>query len=538
MKIIRDKEADTDVTEDFLLCNRCGSCMSACPVYDVIGEEWSGPRGKVELAEFFFRGGKVDEKEINRVSEVCLHCKTCLENCPSGTRADEIIMAVKNEMGKRGLIPFYKRVLLFVLDGMNNFIFKTMRFFKLTRKDNRPQTKRSPFSFLFPLLGWPRQRFVPMPNDRSFIRANSGFFSAADAEITFFDPRLLTEKEMLGFDWEKAEELAGKVKKAREINLKNSSKACFFVGDMVNNFFSEEAQSIVYLLNLLGVDVVVPENQTCCFAPAFYSGDIAGARKGARRLIRILSSYQYDWLVTSCASGGLMLKKEYPRLLDLNKDGFFDIQWDSERELLKRKTINKENLSEEARLYSENIKGKIRDINELVAELLFFAPQKNDYEKLFSGHGAKEKGPDKNKKDIDYRCDGKDRRPVVVYHHPCHLNRGQGIYSEPEYILKMLPGYRYVRMGNDTTCCGGGGVFTFTESKISEKIARGKVLSITKAGADIVSTSCPVCRIQLMDMTGRDLGIEYGGKTHKVKKVSVKTPVELLVRDLKSISRP
>ncbi|HMA76604.1 MAG TPA: (Fe-S)-binding protein, partial [Candidatus Krumholzibacteriaceae bacterium] len=463
MKIARDKETDTDVTEDFLLCNRCGSCMSACPVYDVIGEEWSGPRGKVELAENFFKGGKVDEKEINRVSEVCLHCKTCQENCPSGTRADEIIMAVKNEMAGRGLIPFYKRVILFLLDKMNNFILSAMRLFKLTRKDNRPQTNRSPFSFLFPLLGWSRQRFVPMPNDRSFVRDNSGFFSASDVEITFFDPQLLTEKEMPGFDWEKAEDLADRVKRAREINLNKNSKACFFVGDMVNDFFTEEAESIVYLLNLLGVDVVVPENQTCCFAPAFYSGDIARARKGARRLIRILSSYSYDWLVTSCASGGLMLKKEYPRLLDLNKDGFFDIQPGSGGELLERKTGYKESLSEEGRLYSENIKGKIRDINELVAELLFFVPEKNDYERLFSGRGAEEKG--KGEEITDYRSTGKERRPVVVYHHPCHLNRGQGIYSEPEYILKMLPGYRYVKMENDSVCCGGGGVFTFTESK-------------------------------------------------------------------------
>jgi len=39
-------------------------------------------------------------------------------------------------------------------------------------------------------------------------------------------------------------------------------------------------------------------------------------------------------------------------------------------------------------------------------------------------------------------------------------------------------------------------------------------------------------------MTGREMGGEYMEKTHRAGKVSVKTPVELLVGDLKRISKP
>ncbi|MCD6379686.1 (Fe-S)-binding protein [bacterium] len=541
MKIIAGKESNRDVTEDFLLCNRCGSCISACPIYDVIREEWSGPRGKIELAEAFFRGEDVDEKQIRRVSDVCLHCKTCEENCPSGARADEIILAVKNETGRRGLIPVYKRILLYLLNRINNSFFNTMRFLGLTRKGPLYETRsRSPLNFLFPILGWPRKRFVPMPTKKSFIQSNADFFSAAELDVSFLDTETLARNNERDFDWEKAEELTEKVKRARNINLKSKRRACFFIGDMVNNFFREEAEDIIYLLNLLGVDVVVPQNQPCCFAPAFYSGDIDGARKGAEELIKILSSYEYDWIVTSCASGGLMLKKEYPRLLDLNDDGFFNIEWDEKREVLKRAREShgeQEGYKEARKLYSEKLEGRIRDINELVAELLFFVPEKTGYERLFVVDNNK-KGDVTlgNEKMLD-GSDKEDKRPIVVYHHPCHLNRGQDINSEPEYILKMLPGHRYFRMENDRVCCGGGGVFTFTESGISEKVARKKVVSIAKANAEVVSTSCPVCRIQLMDMLGRDLGVESGNKTLKLKELPVKTPVELLVEDLKVISK-
>jgi Fe-S oxidoreductase len=424
---------------------------------------------------------------------------------------------------------------------MNNSFFNTMRFFGLTRRGPLYGTRsRSPLNFLFPLLGWPRRRFVPMPTKKSFIQTNADFFSAAESDASLLDTKTLTRNNERCFDWEKAEELTDKVKRARDMNLKSKRRACFFIGDMVNNFFREEAEDIIYLLNLLGVDVVVPQNQPCCFAPAFYSGDIDGARKGAEELIKILSSYEYDWIVTSCASGGLMLKKEYPRLLDLNNDGFFNIEWDKKSEVFKRAQENhgeQEGYKEARKLYSSKLQGRIRDINELVAELLFFVPEKTDYERLFSvGNNKKGDGNRGNEKVLD-DSDKEDKRPIVVYHHPCHLNRGQGINSEPEYILKMLPGHRYFRMENDRVCCGGGGVFTFTQSELSEKVARKKVAAIAESQADTVSTSCPMCRIQLMDMLGRDLGVESENKTLKLKELPVKTPVELLVEDLKVISK-
>ena len=41
------EERKRNLTDDFLLCNRCGACKAVCPVADVLSEEWASARGKV-----------------------------------------------------------------------------------------------------------------------------------------------------------------------------------------------------------------------------------------------------------------------------------------------------------------------------------------------------------------------------------------------------------------------------------------------------------------------------------------------------------
>ncbi len=535
------REKDHDVTEDFLLCNRCGSCRAVCPVFDIIREEWASARGKIEVAEAFFRGEGVKEESLRRIFDLCLHCKTCEENCPSGARADEIIMAVRAEMGRRGMIPKLKRAALRILDGMDKYLFRAARFLGLRRRSSVHGTRgRSPLNFLYPLLGWSRQRFLPLPSKKAFIEANPSVFKASRLEGSLPRSPAMAEIENAGLEQGAASLLVSEILEARESNMRQGRRACLFLGHAVNNFFAGEAADMVFVLNLLGIDVTVPPDQICCFAPNFYTGDIEGAGDGAARLVRILSRYSCDWIVTSCASGGLMLKREYPRLFDIEKDGFFRIGWDSAEEVFTREEpgSGENRYAAEGELYQANVKGRIRDINELVAGFLSFQPPEDDYEELFLRRGAGRGRDSAGTKDAAEEAGsaGGDGRPVVVYHHPCHLNRGQGVSAEPEHILSLLPGYRFVKMENDDSCCGGGGMFTFTEAESSEKIGRKKIEAIAEAGPDIVSTSCPVCRIQLMDMLGRDYGGELAMPEKKLRLIPVMTPIELLAKELRKIT--
>jgi Fe-S oxidoreductase len=99
-----------DITDDFLLCNRCGTCRAVCPLFTVFREEWASARGKVELAEAYFQGADVPPEKIQEIFDLCLHCMSCEENCPSGMRADEVVMAVRADMARKGMIPRVKRL--------------------------------------------------------------------------------------------------------------------------------------------------------------------------------------------------------------------------------------------------------------------------------------------------------------------------------------------------------------------------------------------------------------------------------------------
>ena len=604
MKTTRDETEKTerDVTRDLLLCNRCGNCRAVCPVFDVLREEPAGSRGKVELAEAFFRGEAVDEREMQRVFDLCLHCMTCEENCPSGMRADEIVMAVRAELARRGRIPRLKRLALRLLDGMDNILFKTLRVLRITRRGPlHGVTSRSAFSPLFPLLGWSRDRSIPLPAARPFLADAPELSRATEAPLA-----PLTEGEGTGGDAsaertpaseagarrsavpsgaglpareDAAADLLSRVREARERNLAEGRRACFFVGHAVNHFFPEEARAVVRVLNLLGVDVLAPKDQLCCGAPVYYAGDIDGARRAALRAMERLAGHEYDWIVTTCATGGTALRKDFPRLFDVTGDGYFTVTWDEEQEEFVRdpdSTPAGGRFPEGAALWKRAVEGRVRDVNELVAEFLGLVDDRPDPDAVLRTIGdagaaqgerpaadaviEEERGAERPAADAgggdDSRggrpmdapgrdddtsstsgpaSDAPDDRPVVTWHHPCHLNRGQGVDWQPEAILRALPGWRYEPMVDADRCCGGGGAFTFVHDEVAAAIGKRKMDAVAAVAPDIVSTSCPICRIHLMDLLRRRFVVEAEKRGEAPREIPVRTPVELLDEALQAL---
>jgi glycolate oxidase iron-sulfur subunit len=534
-----DREHNRNVADDFLLCNRCGACRAVCPVAGAVGEEWASARGKVELAEAFFRGEKLSDEDLRKAFDLCLHCMTCEENCPSGMRADEVILAARTEMARRGKMPKMKKIALGMIDGMDAALFRLMRMLGLSRKGPPHGTGgKSPLSVFYPLLGWSRQRFFPLPRSKPFLKRGSEFFPASFFDEMLLDPVRFTGKkyEDTGFNQPAASELIELVLRTRIKNRAERRRAFFFVGHTVNHFFPEEAEAIVLVLNILGIDVHAPAGQTCCGAPQFYSGDIDAARRSAARVVEQISRVESDWIVTSCASGGRMLKHEFPRLFDLNEDGFFDIAWDPVTEVFTRKgegSSAREKYLETGELYRKHIEARVFDINEMIVDLLGLEKAARGFDSMVAGMDEERMEP--RQEEI---VDGEpDQRPVVSYHHPCHLNRGQQVDWQPEMILEKLPGWKYTRMKDADVCCGGGGMFTFTHPEESESIANRKIDSIEEALPGVVATACPLCRIQLTDMIRRRFRIEAKEKGRQIREIPVVSPVELLAGDLLKIIR-
>lgn len=91
----------------------------------------------------------------------------------------------------------------------------------------------------------------------------------------------------------------------------------------------------------------------------------------------------------------------------------------------------------------------------------------------------------------------KVKKPII-WHDPCHLARGLGIYNEPKRILETI-GISYIEFQQtreDTNCCGSGSGVRSAYPELAEKTTLGRLDEITKLGANTILTSCPFCEYQ------------------------------------------
>lgn len=95
-----------------------------------------------------------------------------------------------------------------------------------------------------------------------------------------------------------------------------------------------------------------------------------------------------------------------------------------------------------------------------------------------------------------------DRIPAVspigksaVFHDPCHLAYGLGVKKEPRLLITKAG--LELREPAETTCCGFGGTFCFTNREISGHLRSRQTQNLLQSGAETVITSCPGCMAYL-----------------------------------------
>ncbi len=238
---------------------------------------------------------------------------------------------------------------------------------------------------------------------------------------------------------------------------RETQRVGLFVGCVSNYMLPQITQAAVDLLLTNGISVYIPKNQFCCGLPAFGSGDDETARSLSRKNIEAFAGEDLDRIIVPCASCTAMLKIDYPLLFE------------------------KENpLQAQALAFSESVS----DAPSFLAKV--FQPRIQ--------------GP------------GPGTQPLrVTYHDPCHLRRKLGIFKEPRQLLQSTPGLEYVEMKDANRCCGQGGSFNIAHYDLSMKIMDRKVQAIEESGADVVTTSCSGCLLQLMD------GLHQAGSKKEVR---------------------
>ena len=225
-----------------------------------------------------------------------------------------------------------------------------------------------------------------------------------------------------------------------------AGRVAFYPGCMITYVYPEIGRALVSALRTADVEVALPDGNHCCGVPMLMHGDMETAGELARTLVASLEDLEGEAVLTACPTCGSALKHFIPQLLAA------DPAWAPRAERLAARAL---------------------DATEYLVERL-------ELPAALSAAGR-----------------------TATYHDPCHLARGQGVRSQPRELIRRVAGLDLVELASAEVCCGGAGSFLLTHAPLAEKIGARKSAEIAAAGADLVVTSCPGCRMQLTDSLRR-----------------------------------
>ncbi|MEJ2702030.1 MAG: FAD-linked oxidase C-terminal domain-containing protein [Sedimentisphaerales bacterium] len=103
----KDDELDIEIEQ----CYGCGLCLSResdsrmCPVFRALGEELGSSRAKANMMHFWATGQLAEEDfespEFRKFLDLCVNCKACSLQCPSGVDISKLMMTARAEYVRR-----------------------------------------------------------------------------------------------------------------------------------------------------------------------------------------------------------------------------------------------------------------------------------------------------------------------------------------------------------------------------------------------------------------------------------------------------
>ncbi|HYP12609.1 MAG TPA: (Fe-S)-binding protein [Bryobacteraceae bacterium] len=217
-----------------------------------------------------------------------------------------------------------------------------------------------------------------------------------------------------------------------------ATEVSVFVTCIVDQLFPKVGMAMVNVLERLGYKVNFPPDQTCCGQPAFNSGYRDNARDVARHFLKVFERAEY--VIVPSGSCTAMIGHHFAELFPKGSR-----ESDQVHHLHSR-------VFEFSRFLTEV--AKVDDV------------------------GAKMQG-------------------VATYHDSCHALRELRIKDGPRRLLSKVQGLEVREMDIAEECCGFGGTFSVKFAEVSGGMARTKIDSIKRTGADIVVSIDSSCLMQI-----------------------------------------
>jgi glycolate oxidase iron-sulfur subunit len=258
-------------------CLKCGLCRAVCPVFAEVLDESGCARGKIALVEALSENTlNLSRMFSDRLSK-CLDCKACMEACPSGIKVDELVLAARAEIFKRGKFPLLKRLVFRQLLRRGRLLPPVSKFAAfIERKILRGLPPSSPYRILLPLVKIDKDRTLPVFAERT-VMDDFGEIISPEGK-----PRM---------------------------------RVGFFLGCSTNLIYTGIGKDVIRVLVGEGIEVVIPREQGCCGVPVYTSGDRQTGAELALKNMKAFEKYKLDAIVTACAACGAALKRDYRTIL-------------------------------------------------------------------------------------------------------------------------------------------------------------------------------------------------------------------------------
>ena len=280
-----------------------------------------------------------------------------------------------------------------------------------------------------------------------------------------------------------------------DLKVSINSDTVYFVGclpyyDVLFNKIGaqgvEIARSAVRVLNHLGIEPVILEDERCCGHDLLWEGDVASFRKLAELNIAMLQATGAKRIVTTCPECARTLKVDYPEYVSpLGMEVVHISQLLADRKLEIRNWKLDEVSSLESRTRSGV--GKL----EVGTSPLELGEIEKGHETSPPGLGGVEKGHETSPPELG----GIEGGLKVTYQDPCRLGRFMGVYDAPRQVIEAL-GLKLVEMehsGKNALCCGTS---CWTNcGAVNKQIQVDRLREAQATGAELLVTACPKCQI-------------------------------------------
>ena len=397
-----------------LQCIRCAACLNVCPVFrlvggHVFGKIYTGGIGTILTAWFDAL------KKSEDIQSLCIQCGNCVEVCAGKIDIPALILELRRRLAVEQGQPLAQKAIFSVVNNRRLF-HGMLRAASLAQK---PFAKDG-------LI-----RHLPM-----FLSDMTEFRSLpAISEIPFRDKfKSITQP-------------------------KCQEKVAFYAGCLIDFAYPEIGEAVVKILNKAGIEVVFPDEQTCCGAPARYSGAYETAAQNAKDNIDALLKQDVSYIVSACPTCTVALKQDFSSTFE--SLGMTD-----------------------ALPQAKAVADKVIDFSSLVQQL------------VNQGRLTLKEGQQLEK---------------VTYHDSCHLKRTLKADQPPRELLRQA-GFEIAEMYEADMCCGMGGSYSLKLPEISAPILERKLHNIKQTGATAVLMDCPGCLMQIrggIDKDGAPIKVEH-----------------------------